>query len=389
MTPVPAVQARSTSNAAEESKMIILDNMKSEAQGYVEPLNELSASLHLEDNDKRIEELQMEMQAPTFWDNPDRSNKLMKELKDLEGIRDTIKGLKQSLEDVFTLIDMGADEDSEEYAEEVRGELDDFIRRFEELRISNLLNEEYDKSNAILRLNAGAGGTESCDWAGMLYRMYTRWAERKGFSIEVLDYLEGDEAGIKNVTFQINGLNAYGYMKSEKGVHRLVRISPFNAQGKRQTSFVSLDVMPDIEEDLDIDIPEEDMRIDVFRSSGAGGQKVNKTSSAIRITHLPTGIVVQCQNERSQYQNKDKAMQMLKAKLYLLKKEANAEKLSDIRGEIKEIGWGSQIRSYVLQPYTMVKDHRTNAENANAQAVLDGDIDLFINEYLKWNNQKK
>lgn len=389
MTPALAVQARSTSNAAEESKMIILDNMKSEAQGYVEPLNELSASLHLEDNDKRIEELQMEMQAPTFWDNPDRSNKLMKELKDLEGIRDTIKGLKQSLEDVFTLIDMGADEDSEEYAEEVRGELDDFIRRFEELRISNLLNEEYDKSNAILRLNAGAGGTESCDWAGMLYRMYTRWAERKGFSIEVLDYLEGDEAGIKNVTFQINGLNAYGYMKSEKGVHRLVRISPFNAQGKRQTSFVSLDVMPDIEEDLDIDIPEEDMRIDVFRSSGAGGQKVNKTSSAIRITHLPTGIVVQCQNERSQYQNKDKAMQMLKAKLYLLKKEANAEKLSDIRGEIKEIGWGSQIRSYVLQPYTMVKDHRTNAENANAQAVLDGDIDLFINEYLKWNNQKK
>ena len=389
MTPVLAVQARSTSNAAEESKMIILDNMKSEAQGYVEPLNELSASLHLEDNDKRIEELQMEMQAPTFWDNPDRSNKLMKELKDLEGIRDTIKGLKQSLEDVFTLIEMGADEDSEEYAEEVRGELDDFIRRFEELRISNLLNEEYDKSNAILRLNAGAGGTESCDWAGMLYRMYTRWAERKGFSIEVLDYLEGDEAGIKNVTFQINGLNAYGYMKSEKGVHRLVRISPFNAQGKRQTSFVSLDVMPDIEEDLDIDIPEEDMRIDVFRSSGAGGQKVNKTSSAIRITHLPTGIVVQCQNERSQYQNKDKAMQMLKAKLYLLKKEANAEKLSDIRGEIKEIGWGSQIRSYVLQPYTMVKDHRTNAENANAQAVLDGDIDLFINEYLKWNNQKK
>ena len=389
MTPALAVQARSTSNVAEESKMIILDNMKSEAQGYVEPLNELSASLHLEDNDKRIEELQMEMQAPTFWDNPDRSNKLMKELKDLEGIRDTIKGLKQSLEDVFTLIDMGADEDSEEYAEEVRGELDDFIRRFEELRISNLLNEEYDKSNAILRLNAGAGGTESCDWAGMLYRMYTRWAERKGFSIEVLDYLEGDEAGIKNVTFQINGLNAYGYMKSEKGVHRLVRISPFNAQGKRQTSFVSLDVMPDIEEDLDIDIPEEDMRIDVFRSSGAGGQKVNKTSSAIRITHLPTGIVVQCQNERSQYQNKDKAMQMLKAKLYLLKKEANAEKLSDIRGEIKEIGWGSQIRSYVLQPYTMVKDHRTNAENANAQAVLDGDIDLFINEYLKWNNQKK
>ncbi|MBR6003595.1 MAG: peptide chain release factor 2, partial [Lachnospiraceae bacterium] len=297
-------------------------------------------------------------------------------------------GLFTQFDDILTLIEMGEDETDENYPNEVRAELDDFIKKFEDLRISNLLNEEYDKSNAILRLNAGAGGTESCDWAGMLYRMYTRWAERKGFSIEVLDFLEGDEAGIKNVTFQINGLNAYGYMKSEKGVHRLVRISPFNAQGKRQTSFVSLDVMPDIEEDLDIDIPEEDMRIDVFRSSGAGGQKVNKTSSAIRITHLPTGIVVQCQNERSQYQNKDKAMQMLKAKLYLLKKEANAEKLSDIRGEVKEIGWGSQIRSYVLQPYTMVKDHRTNAENANASAVLDGDLDMFINAFLKWNNQK-
>ncbi|MCR4933202.1 MAG: peptide chain release factor 2, partial [Lachnospiraceae bacterium] len=323
-----------------------------------------------------------------FWDNPERANKLTIELKSMQSLKETVNGLFTQFDDILTLIEMGEEETDENYPNEVRAELDDFIKKFEDLRISNLLNEEYDKSNAILRLNAGAGGTESCDWAGMLYRMYTRWAERKGFSIEVLDFLEGDEAGIKNVTFQINGLNAYGYMKSEKGVHRLVRISPFNAQGKRQTSFVSLDVMPDIEEDLDIDIPEEDIRIDVFRSSGAGGQKVNKTSSAIRITHIPTGIVVQCQNERSQYQNKDKAMQMLKAKLFLLKKEANAEKLSDIRGEVKEIGWGSQIRSYVLQPYTMVKDHRTNAENANASAVLDGDLDLFINAYLKWNNSQ-
>lgn len=369
--------------------MLLLDNMKIEVMTYEEPLEELSKALHLEDNEKRIEELNMEMQAPGFWDNPERANKLTIEMKTLEGIRDTVKGLKGQFEDILTLIEMGEEETDESYPDEVRAELDSFIEKFEDLRISNLLNEEYDKSNAILRLNAGAGGTESCDWAGMLYRMYTRWAERKGFSIEVLDFLEGDEAGIKNVTFQINGLNAYGYMKSEKGVHRLVRISPFNAQGKRQTSFVSMDVMPDIEEDLDIDIPEEDMRIDVFRSSGAGGQKVNKTSSAIRITHLPTGIVVQCQNERSQYQNKDKAMQMLKAKLYLLKKEANAEKLSDIRGEVKEIGWGSQIRSYVLQPYTMVKDHRTNAENANASAVLDGDLDLFINAFLKWRNGEK
>ena len=269
-------------------------------------------------------------------------------------------------------------------AAEIRQELDEFISEFETLRISTLLSGEYDKNNAILKLNAGAGGTESCDWCGMLYRMYTRWAESKGFTLEVLDYLDGDEAGIKSVTFQVNGENAYGYLKSEKGVHRLVRISPFNAQGKRQTSFVSLDVMPDIEEDLDIDINEDDLRIDTYRSSGAGGQHINKTSSAVRITHIPTGTVVQCQNERSQHSNKEKAMQMLKAKLYLLKKEANAEKLSDIRGEVKEIGWGNQIRSYVLQPYTLVKDHRTNAENGNTGAVLDGDIDLFINEYLKW-----
>ena len=273
-----------------------------------------------------------------------------------------------------------------ELIQEIREELDGFIETFEALRISTLLSEEYDKCNAILKLNAGAGGTESCDWAGMLYRMYTRWAERKGFSVEVLDFLDGDEAGIKSVTFQVNGENAYGYLKSEKGVHRLVRISPFNAQGKRQTSFVSLDVMPDIEEDLDVEINEDDLRIDTYRSSGAGGQHINKTSSAIRITHIPTGTVVQCQNERSQFQNKDKAMQMLKAKLYLLKQEANAEKLSDIRGEVKEIGWGNQIRSYVMQPYTMVKDHRTNFESGNVDAVMDGALDGFINAYLKWKN---
>lgn len=368
--------------------MILLDNMKAEILTYEEPLKELRDSLGLEAKEKRIEELKMEMESPGFWDNPEKSTNLMKELRSLQGICETCDKLSSQFEDILTLIEMGEDETEESYADEVREELDNFIRVFEDLRISNLLNEEYDKCNAILRLNAGAGGTESCDWAGMLYRMYTRWAEKRGFTVDELDYLEGDEAGIKNVTFQVNGMNAYGYLKSEKGVHRLVRISPFNAQGKRQTSFVSLDVMPDIEEDLDIDIPEEDMRIDVFRSSGAGGQKVNKTSSAIRITHLPTGIVVQCQNERSQYQNKDKALQMLKAKLYLLKKEANAEKLSDIRGEVKDIAWGSQIRSYVLQPYTMVKDTRTNAENANAAAVLDGDLDLFINEYLKWNNRQ-
>ena len=324
------------------------------------------------------------MEAPGFWDNPDYSNKKMKELKNLKDTVDQINGLQTRYEDIETLIEMGNEEEDESMAEEIRGELDSFAQELETLRISTLLTGEYDKNDAILKLNAGAGGTESCDWCGMLYRMYTRWAEKKGFQVEVLDYLDGDEAGIKSVTFQVNGENAYGYLKSEKGVHRLVRISPFNAQGKRQTSFVSLDVMPNIEEDLDVEINDEDLRIDTYRSSGAGGQHINKTSSAIRITHLPTGIVVQCQNERSQFQNKDKAMQMLKAKLYMLKQEENAQKLSGIRGEVKEIGWGNQIRSYVFQPYTMVKDHRTNYETGNADAVMDGSLDGFINAYLKW-----
>ena len=279
---------------------------------------------------------------------------------------------------------MGYEEEDESLIPEIRNELDSFVSVLEDMRIATLLSGEFDKNNAILKLNAGAGGTESCDWASMLYRMYTRWAEKKGFTVEVLDYLDGDEAGIKSVTFQVNGENAYGYLKSEKGVHRLVRISPFNAQGKRQTSFVSLDVMPDIEEDLDVEINDDDIRVDTYRSSGAGGQHINKTSSAIRITHLPTGIVVQCQNERSQHMNKDKAMQMLKAKLFLLKQEENKEKLSDIRGEVSEIGWGNQIRSYVFQPYTMVKDHRTGVESGNVDAVMDGAIDVFINGYLKW-----
>ncbi|MBQ9643305.1 MAG: peptide chain release factor 2, partial [Lachnospiraceae bacterium] len=250
-------------------------------------------------------------------------------------------------------------------------------------RLSTLLTGEYDDSNAIISLNAGAGGTESCDWCSMLYRMYTKWADKKGYTVEVLNFVDGDEAGIKSVDFQVNGTNAYGYLKSERGVHRLVRISPFNAQGKRQTSFVSCDVTPDIEKDLDVVINPDDIRIDTYRSSGAGGQHINKTSSAIRITHFPTGIVVTCQNERSQFQNKDKAMQMLKAKLYMLKQEEEAAKMAGIRGEIKDIAWGSQIRSYVLQPYTLVKDTRTEEETSNASGVLDGDIDRFINAYLK------
>ena len=328
----------------------------------------------------------MELQAPDFWNDPEKSNQKMREAKNLKDIVGTMDGLSSQYEDILTLIEMGYEDNDPAIIPDIEQELKEFKETFENIRINTLLSGEYDKNNAILKLNAGAGGTESCDWCSMLYRMYTRWAERKGFALEVIDYLDGDEAGIKSVTFQINGENAYGYLKSEKGVHRLVRISPFNAQGKRQTSFVSLDVMPDIEDDVDVEVKDEDIRIDTYRSSGAGGQHINKTSSAIRITHFPTGIVVTCQNERSQFQNKDKAMQMLKAKLYMLKQEENAEKLSDIRGDVKEIGWGNQIRSYVMQPYTMVKDHRTNEESGNVDAVMDGAVDPFINAYLRWIN---
>ena len=308
----------------------------------------------------------------------------MKELKGLKDFLEKVSQLTTSYEDIGVLIEMAYDENDESLVPEIESELTAFQQGYEEIRIQTLLSGEYDKDNAIVTLHAGAGGTESCDWANMLYRMYTRWASSKGFEVEVLDYLDGEEAGIKSVTFQVHGENAYGYLKSEKGVHRLVRISPFNAAGKRQTSFVSCDVMPDIEEDVEVEINDDDLRIDTYRSSGAGGQHINKTSSAIRITHLPTGIVVQCQNERSQHMNKDKAMQMLKAKLYLLKQQENAEKAADIRGDVTEIGWGNQIRSYVMQPYTMVKDHRTNAETGNVDSVMDGNIDLFINAYLKW-----
>ena len=364
--------------------MVELDAMKSELQTYVSPLAEVRDSLNLEVKEQRANELDREMQEPGFWDNPEVSNRKMKEFKMLQDTIKTYAELESAVEDIGLLIQMAYEENDADMVAEIRAELDEFVEKFEKIRISTLLSDEYDGNNAILRLNAGAGGTESCDWASMLYRMYVRWAERKGLTVEVLDYLDGDEAGIKSVSWQVSGENAYGYLKSEKGVHRLVRISPFNAQGKRQTSFVSLDVMPELPEDVELDINPDDLRIDTYRSSGAGGQHINKTSSAVRITHIPTGVVVQCQNERSQHSNKDKAMQMLKGKLMMLKKEANAEKLSDIRGEVKEIGWGSQIRSYVMQPYTMVKDHRTGEETGNVDAVLDGDLDKMMTAYLKW-----
>lgn len=324
------------------------------------------------------------MEEPGFWDNPEKSTAIVQESKHLKDVIERYEKLCADREDMLMLIEITEEENDTDMVPEVQESYDEFCKEYEAIRIETLLCGEYDKDNAILTLHAGAGGTESCDWASMLCRMYQRWAEKRGFQVEMLDFLDGDEAGYKSVTLQINGENAYGYLKSEHGVHRLVRISPFNAAGKRQTSFVSCDVMPDIEEDLDIEIADDDIRIDTYRSSGAGGQHINKTSSAIRITHYPTGIVVQCQNERSQHMNKDKAMQMLKAKLFILKQQEQQEKANGIRGESKEIGWGSQIRSYVMQPYTMVKDHRTNEEISNVQGVMDGNIDPFINAYLAW-----
>ena len=324
------------------------------------------------------------MEAPDFWTDANASTTKMKELKSMKddvAVIDKIEDLYKEIEDY---IELGNEEEDQEIVDTVVVLIEDFEASLEKLRMKTLLSGEYDSDSAIITLHSGAGGVEACDWVQMLYRMYSRWAADEGFELEELDYLEGDEAGIKSVTFQVNGENAYGFLKSEKGIHRLVRISPFNAQGKRQTSFASCDVMPDIEEDVDVEIKDEDIRIDTYRSSGAGGQHINKTSSAIRITHFPTGIVVTCQNERSQHQNKDKAMQMLKTKLLLLKQEENAQKASGIRGEVSEIGWGNQIRSYVLQPYKMVKDLRTGEESGNADAVLDGKLTPFMNAYLKW-----
>ena len=323
------------------------------------------------------------MEMPDFWDVPELSQKKTIELNALKSDLEVYNKLISAKEDMETLIEMGYEEEDPDLIPEIQEMLDDFKQTFDDIRIKTLLNGPYDKNDAIIKLNAGAGGTEACDWCGMLYRMYTRWIERKGFQMEVLDYLDGEEAGVKSVTFEVHGENAYGYLKSEKGVHRLVRISPFNAQGKRQTSFVSCDVMPDMGDDVEVEIKDDDIRIDTYRSSGAGGQHINKTSSAIRITHFPTGIVVTCQNERSQHMNKDKAMQMLKAKLYMLKQQENEEKLSGIRGEVTDIAWGHQIRSYVMQPYTLVKDLRTNEESGNVGQVMDGAIDPFINAYLK------
>ena len=324
------------------------------------------------------------MEDPSLWDDPQEAQKKMKALASMKEDVNGYQALVTARDDIRDMIEMADEDEDAELVPEVQEMFEDFKTKFDSIRMKTLLSGEYDACNAIVTLHAGTGGTEAMDWTGILYRMYTRWAEAHHFQVEVLDILEGEEAGLKSVTFQINGENAYGLLKSEHGVHRLVRISPFNAAGKRQTSFSACEVMPDIEEDIDIEIDPKDIRIDTYRSSGAGGQHINKTSSAIRITHFPTGIVVTCQNERSQFQNKDKAFQELKIKLLMLKKEANAEKLDDIRGKVSEIAWGNQIRSYFLQPYQLIKDLRTGEESPNSQKVLDGGIDPFINAYLKW-----
>ena len=323
------------------------------------------------------------MEDPGFWDDPVVSQKKMKELKSMKDDVATYASLKTEFEDIETLIEMGYEENDASLIPEIQEMLDEFTKTYEGIRIKTLLSGEYDSDGAIVSLHAGAGGTESCDWAAMLYRMYTRWANKKGFSLETLDYLDGDEAGIKSASILIEGENAYGFLKSETGVHRLVRISPFDASGRRQTSFASLEVMPELSDETDIEINEADLKVDTYRSGGAGGQHVNKTESAVRITHIPTGVVVACQNERSQFQNREVAMKMLKAKLAEIKEREHLEKIEDIKGVQKEIGWGNQIRSYVFMPYTLVKDHRTNFEMGNVASVMDGDIDGFINAYLK------
>nr|WP_133627461.1 peptide chain release factor 2 [Fonticella tunisiensis] len=348
-----------------------------------ETLKEMGASLDIEGLKVEIQKLENQMHEQDFWNDIENAQKVMQKSKALKDKVERFESLLSRVDDLEVLIELSDDEEDLSSLSEIASERKAIEKEIDEFRIQILLSGEYDKNDAILTIHAGAGGTEACDWASMLLRMYTRWAEEKGYRVEITDFLPGDEAGVKSVTLEIKGEYAYGYLKAEKGVHRLVRISPFDAAGKRHTSFASVEVLPEITDDQDIEIRPEDLKIDTYRSGGAGGQYVNKTESAIRITHLPTGIIVQCQNERSQHANRDKAMKMLKSKLIELKERAHKEKIEDLTGDLKEIGWGSQIRSYVFQPYTMVKDHRTGVEIGNIQAVMDGEIDEFINAYLK------
>ena len=365
--------------------MIEYDEYKIKILAQKPVLETLRSALKLSEAQAEIDELEKESAADGFWNDVANSQKVLQRIKQLKNKCAKFDRLNSRWEDLLTLCQMAIEENDESLLPELTEEFDAFEKELEETRLSTLLSGEYDSSNAILSFHAGAGGTEAQDWTQMLYRMYSRWAERHGFKYKLLDYLDGEEAGLKSAVLSIEGENAYGYLKSESGIHRLVRISPFDASGRRHTSFAAVEVMPEIPDDVEIEIRPEDLKVDTYRSSGAGGQHVNKTESAIRITHIPTGIVVACQTERSQHQNREYAMRMLRSKLIEVKERQHLDKIEDIKGEQMKIEWGSQIRSYVFMPYTLAKDHRTGFENGNITAVMDGDLDGFINAYLSMN----
>ncbi len=365
----------------EELRLTLLESEK--------PLKDLAEALGLEKMREEITALEAEAARDGFWDDLENSQKVLQRTSALKNKVADYENIRAQYEDTLTLIELANEEEDESLLDECRAGVKKVQDEIDRLTLTTLLSGEYDENNAILNFHAGAGGTEAQDWALMLYRMYIRWGERHGFKVSTLDILDGEEAGIKSASVLIEGENAYGYLKSEMGIHRLVRVSPFDASGRRHTSFASLEVMPEIDDNVEVEIKPEDIKMDVYRASGAGGQKVNKTSSAVRLTHIPTGIVVSCQVERSQHQNREVAMKMLKSKLVEIKERENLDKIEDIKGDQKEIGWGSQIRSYVFMPYTLVKDHRTGYENGNINAVMDGDLDGFINAYLKMQSQEK
>ena len=366
-----------------DGSMLQFDELRLELEGLRPEIDDLAEALGLERMRNEIAELDTKASMPGFWDDAQNSQKILQRSSSLKDKIAAYEKLTAAYDDTMALIELGNEEGDESLLPEAKDELKNIRESLETQRLSTLLNGEYDNKNAILTFHAGAGGTEAQDWAEMLYRMYCRWGERHNFKVSTLDYLDGEEAGLKSASILIEGENAYGFLKSESGVHRLVRVSPFDASGRRHTSFSSLEVMPEIDDTIEIEIDPADIKMDVYRASGAGGQKVNKTSSAVRLTHIPTGIVVSCQVERSQYQNRDVAMRMLKSKLLEIKERENLERIEDIKGVQKEIAWGSQIRSYVFMPYTLVKDHRTGFETGNINAVMDGDLDGFINAYLK------
>lgn len=363
--------------------MLEFEELRLKLEGEREPLVELKSAIGYETLKEQIAKLEAQAAASGFWDDLENSQAVLQKISQLKGKCEAYDKLTALYDDAEVLITLGDEDGDLSVVEEAAATVDEFISGLEAMRLTTLLIGEYDKNNAVITFHAGAGGTEAQDWNEMLVRMYTKWGERHGFKVDMVDFLDGDEAGLKSAVLRIEGENAYGFLKSEAGVHRLVRISPFDASGRRHTSFASLDVMPEIDDSVEVEIRSEDLRVDTYRSSGAGGQHINKTDSAVRITHIPTGIVVACQNERSQHQNREMAMRMLKSKLIEIKEREHLEKIEDIKGVQKEIAWGSQIRSYVFMPYTLAKDHRTGFENGNINAVMDGDLDGFINAYLK------